>query len=158
MCCIVKLTLPTECFIMQLLWINSPVRQCTIFVISLFSDSKSPCCCPHFLLSLSIILSSTFSLFPFPPPLSSHLHPPSPPLFSFLSPSLPPSLPPSLQRQQRRVSEENSIFFDILQKALPPPPVEDIEEPVIEDGALADGSSLSNHVISNGIESGPGKK
>lgn len=66
--------------------------------------------------------------------------------------------PSDLQRQQRRVSEENSVFYDILQKALPPPPVEEGEELLMEEGTLAEGNSLSNHVIGNGIDSGTGKK
>ena len=63
-----------------------------------------------------------------------------------------------LQRQQRRVSEENSVFFDILQRALPPPPVEDVEDPLMDEGSLPEGSGLGNHVMGNGVESGSGKK
>ena len=49
------------------------------------------------------------------------------------------------------------MFFDILQKALPPPPTDDAEDPLIEDGTLAEGGQpVSNHIIGNGVESGGG--
>lgn len=53
------------------------------------------------------------------------------------------------------MSEENSLFFDILQKALPSP-VEEAEDPLIDEGALVEGSS-NHHVIGNGIDSGSKK-
>lgn len=49
------------------------------------------------------------------------------------------------------------MFFDILQKALPPP-VEEAEDPLVEEGTVVEGNSLSNHhVMGNGIESGSKK-
>lgn len=50
------------------------------------------------------------------------------------------------------------MFFEILQKALPPPPVEEAEDPLVDEGGVADGNLLSNHIISNGIDSASGKK
>ncbi len=63
------------------------------------------------------------------------------------------------QRQQRRVSEENAVFFDILLKALPPPPPGESEDPLVDEGALStgEGTGISNHVMGNG-EAGGGKK
>ena len=55
------------------------------------------------------------------------------------------------------MSEENSLFFDILQKALPPP-VEEADDSLIEEGALVEGNSLTNHhALGNGIDSGSKK-
>lgn len=55
-----------------------------------------------------------------------------------------------LQRQQKKVTEENSIFFDILQKALPAPTPE--ETPDSPQQGADDGphtSNSSNHTVSN---------
>jgi len=66
----------------------------------------------------------------------------------------------SLQRQQKKVSEENSVFFDILQKALPRPSPEDGDEGGTEDGGAGDGGGATGGAVTmgNGIDNSSGKK
>ena len=62
-----------------------------------------------------------------------------------------------LQHQQKKVSEENSVFFDILQKALPCPSAEEREDHLAREGALGDIGGAGG-LVGNGVDNTSGKK
>ena len=62
------------------------------------------------------------------------------------------------QRQQKKVSEENSVYFDVLQKALPQPSPEEGDE-VTEEASTGDGGGSGGGItMGNGVDNSGGKK